>query len=674
LADRHRTFVQPAGGNSVWNSPRLLLWGGVIWCILVMAGYYYVHKPVRPENVAALVLPVARLLAALGLAGVAGGLGRRLYKAGYLAPLERFAIQAALGWGTLGLIWYGLGWLGGYNRIIAWGGLLTGAFFLRREILAWLEELKAQVTIWNDFSRLGRVLVAIAGFQIIGQLLLSLAPPVRWDALVYHLELPRRYLEAGGLAFLPWNPHGGQPQLAEMIYTWGMGLGGAQTAAVLGWLFQTILLVGIAGTATRIAGPGVAWPAVIALLSGYSFRWLMSAAYSDGLAALFGYASLALVLYWIEEPRDEVLVLSGLLAGFAVFSKLTAGILLFSLAAGVLTLSKLNLPGKGKRIFLFTAPALAVLAPWLLANTFSTGNPLYPYLYPTAWIMPDRLEFFRSLGTGAGWQALYLPLAVTWFGLDTNPVTGMAAYASDLGPVLVLLAVPGVAFHLRHPHGRLLAAWLACGWIGMAVGGWYSPLLYQTRLYFCLLPAAALAAGLGWQYLNQVAADGVRMRIVLGSLVILVSGLGLWQDLEQLSRLNPLQVLFTSRGEEAFLDESLGSYGEAMAVLDRLPSEDRALFLWEPRGLYAPRTAVPDSWIDRWYLDRAGGQDPAEILQNWRSQGFTHMLVNRSGAEYERTQRAALTPSDWQAFDSLLQSLPAPEFTGRDHLLYRLTP
>src|SRR3990170_2294225 len=265
-------------------------------------------------------------------------------------------------------------------------------------------------------------------------------------------------------------------------------------------------------------------------------------------------------------------------------------------------------------------------------------------------------------------------LVATWFGVDGVRVSGMVTYGADLGPLLVLLAVPGVIIGRKVRMIRLVMLWMLAGWLAMVVFGGLSPLLFQTRLYFVLTPAAVLAVGWGWKELSAVQTIGIRLGRVLAVLVILVVGLCAWQDALALVRFNPAGVLTGVYPKQAYLEARLGGYAAAMRAVQSLPPEARTLFLWEPRGLYAPLSAQPDAWIDRWFLERRTSRSTPAILDSWRSQGFTHLLVYRSGAEFERQERGEYRSIDWQEFDRLIAELPSLLDLDGVYQLYSLSP
>ena len=113
---------------------------------------------------------------------------------------------------------------------------------------------------------------------------------------------------------------------------------------------------------------------------------------------------------------------------------------------------------------------------------------------------------------------------------------------------------------------------------------------------------------------------------------------------------------------------------KAMEAVRNLPEETQTIFLWEPRGLYAPSEAQPDIWIDRWYLDHLSFEGNDEILKKWRTDGFSHILIYKAGADFERENREDIPISNWQDLDALLAGLTLQEDIGGKYQLYSMKP
>ena len=128
------------------------------------------------------------------------------------------------------------------------------------------------------------------------QLLIALAPPLKWDALTDHLELPRRYLAAGGIIFLPDQPLWGEPQLVEMNYTWALNLFNLSTPTTLNWIIGILFILGLQGVVARLTNQTASWMAVAALLVGVTTRGLLRWGYVDLFSAFYGLAILILLI------------------------------------------------------------------------------------------------------------------------------------------------------------------------------------------------------------------------------------------------------------------------------------------------------------------------------------------------------------------------------------------
>jgi len=646
----------------------------LLWVFVVIIGYYLIHKPILREEALAVSRSLGNLGVGLALVGLAGGIGQHYLKAQSLNPLERFSIQAAAGFGFIGVFWLCVGLLGGFNPIIAWFCISIGYIIFWRDSVLWIKQLKFLRELWIKSGKLGKSIGIISIVFLSIQLLFTLVPPTAWDALMYHLELPQLYLSAGRFEFISWNPYWGQPQLGEMLYTLGIALNSLETAAVIGWIVQVVLLLGLLGMISKITDVSSAWIGVAALMAGYTFRWMMSAAYVDGLAALYGFAALVCIVTWFNERAYYWLIWAAVFAGLALWGKLTAGVLLISLILVILTEERWRSINAWKIAAGVVLLATLVFFPWLLITTANTGNPFYPLILPTAYTSPERLGYFEGFGEGYFWNSLLLPLSATWFGVDTARVSGMPTFAADIGPLLITLAIPGLVIWRRERIGRIVAIWMIVFWVAIVLGGWYSSLLWQTRLYFVLFPAFCIAAGLGWYSLSKYSVQRIRLGRFIAALVVIVLGLSLLQDLKILNKYNPTGVLVGEISEYEYLNGRLGSYMKAMEAVRNLPEETQTIFLWEPRGLYAPSEAQPDIWIDRWYLDRLRFDGNDEILKKWRTDGFSHILIYKAGADFERENRDDIPISNWQDLDALLADLTLQEDIGGIYQLYSMQP
>jgi hypothetical protein len=668
-------IVQQAQSDTTFNIHSKVIFVVILlWVFMVITGYYLIHKPILREEALAVSRSLGNLVVGLAIVGLAGGIGRHFLNVQSLNPLERFSIQAAVGLGLIGMFWLCAGLLGGFNRTIAWLSISIGYIIVWRGSVLWIKQLRYLKELWSDSGKLGKTIGIIGIVFISIQLLFTLVPPTEWDALMYHLELPQLYLSAGRFEFISWNPYWGQPPLGEMLYTLGLALNSLESAAVIGWIVQVVLLLGLLGMITKITDVSSAWVGIAALIAGYTFRWMMSAAYVDGLAALFGFAALLCLVTWVNERTNYWLNWLGILAGFALWGKLTAGVLLITVILVILTEESWRSINAWKISARVVFLAILVFIPWLLITTANTGNPFYPHFFPTAFTSPERLSYFKEVGEGYFWNSLLLPLSATWFGVDTARVSGMPTFAADIGPLLITLAIPGMIIWRRERIGRIVAIWMIVFWVAIVFGGWYSSLLWQTRLYFVLIPAFCIAAGLGWYSLSKSSVMRIRLGRFIGAFVVIALVLSLLQDLKILTKFNPTGVLMGEKSENEYLNGKLGSYMMAMEAVRNLPEENRTIFLWEPRGLYAPSEAHPDIWIDRWYLDRLRFDGNDEILKKWRTDGFSHILIYKAGADFERDNRTEIPNSSWQDLDALLASLTLQEDFGGIYQLYSMKP
>ncbi len=653
-----------------------------LWLAALVAGYYVIHKPMSPGLAFSLVRLAWQVGIALAIISVAGGIGRRFLSKISLHPLAALALQAGFGFGLLSLAMLAAGYAGLFRPLFTGLGLFVLGVLFWRDILSWWRNWRALGTLWQSSDWFGRsaggLVLLILGFT----LLTALAPPLKFDALVYHLALPRHYLLEGRMVYVPQIMFWGMPQTAEMLYTWAMSLGGEPAAVVLGWLVGLVALLGLLGLTTDRLGVGPAWASLAALICGFTLSTGLAWGYNDWWVLLFGLGFLISLSLWLEDHSTGLLALAGLFAGIALSTKYTAGILL--ICGGVVILWTWKSLGFGfrplKSLFQFGLPAVLVVIPWLLKNWLATGNPFYPIVFPAGAMSSLRLALYQGGEVWGNWlDFVLLPVRSTLMGIEGGP-----GYNASIGPLLVGLGLAAVlSWPALDERQRLLVRLSTLvtltGFLVWMVAGRFSSYLLQPRLYLSFFSALAVLAGAGYAGFSRLNLSGVRLGRVTGFLVLLVLGLNTFETGLQAIKQGAAKAVLGLSTPDQYLADNLGWFGPAMQSLNKLPVGSRVLMLWEARSLYCLPVCEPDEIIDRWLRDRYEGRSstpasPEEILQSWKGTGYTHLLFHKLGADFIRSQSSSDQAGDWQALEALLRRLHLVQNIGDTYLLYRIAP
>lgn len=623
--------------NNKQTSRILLLLCLALWIVFILLGYYYVHKPLNLDILGKLLPVMLDLAAGMGVVALSGGVGRKLCKCSSLSSLERTAVQAALGALIVGLLWILVGVLHLYFRWLTWLIFGAGLIFLRKDILGWFKDLGDLQRLWTGAGKLEKGIAVCMGALVVFQLLYAQAPALKWDALTYHLQLPRQYLDGGGLVFVHENPYWGHPQLAEMLYTFAYSLNRAETAAITGWGFGVLFFIGLTGFACRLVESfgkrthsiHAAWIASAAVLTGYTARYLLGWAYTDLFAALFGLSAVITFLMWVDEKADSWLRWAFLFGAVAATVKWTNGVVLIGFILCLPFLVK-KMRIKPSLIIQVFAIALAVALPWLVKNWAFTGNPLYPYLIPSGEFSSERVGLANGGFAGIkAWERIFLPFAITFMGVDTA-----AGFNFDPGPLLLLLGVPGLIACWKEEKTRLLLIMTLPSAFVIGVLSIWMGHLVQPRLFLSMLGIFGVFAGFGWVQLQDMVLLSVRMRRIAGAAIVIVLGFCAVQDAIQFVEMNPALALISTSYQEEYLEKGLGVYQDAVEQVNALPADEKVMMLWEPRGLYMPLNSQPDLWIDRFQTDVREIGSAEKIVEKWCEKGFSRVLIYKLGEDF----------------------------------------
>ena len=648
----------------------------LLFLTIIISLYYVWHKPLVTLEVVQYVRSSWQFTSALCILALGGGIGRRLAR-NVLPGLTQMTIHVGLGCGILGIINLAIGAFLGVNSILTCFFLLLLFTVFWRDVLGWCSSVWEVRIVWNESTLWGRWIAAGLATILVMTLMVALAPPLKFDSLVYHLTLPHFYKMVGEIEYTPWLIYWGMPQTGEMLYTLATALAGVEAAATLGWMLGVLAIFGVAGYLYDRIGSIAAWAGVAALTAGFTLSSSLAWAYVDWIVLLFGFCVLVLMETWGSTGEKQKLILAGVFAGFALGTKYTAGtILLAGITLIILKFSQRR--SSFKVVFLeslqFILPSVIITLPWWIKNILGTGNAFYPFLTSAGAMDKFRLDFYHIPIWGNWRDAFLLPIMASLTGVEGAP-----GYNASIGPLLLglslcaLLGLKGWTENERLlVHNSFVI--VLVGITVWAVAGRMSGYLLQSRLFFVVFPAFAVLAGVGFNVISQVHGAGIRFGRVAAALVLLVYGFSVLEVGRNSLRQNVPQMIFGTISSEQYLEDNLGWYSVAMRAINTLPEDSRVLMLWEPRSLYCLPKCVPDEVIDRWKHDYFTWKNQEAIIQNWRASGYTHLLFYRFGANFVRQHDHRYLSSDWDALDSLLAKLPELNDFGETYILYSLIP
>lgn len=662
-----------------------LRFGMMAWLLFVSLAYVYTHKAISPQMLLAIIKNIWVLILAVLFLSLSGGLGCKIltffshhYPAGQLHLGEDwdddepfFAIAIGLGISSLFILL-----VGGLIGATAWVfGLL--AFVLA--VWLWRDVGKFWMQVGRVWLRLSpvqvveKVLAFFSALVILLNLSVALAPPLAFDALVYHLTLPLRYLQVGQIVYNPEIMFWGMPQQAEMAYLFVLAIGRESAPAVLTWSLGLLTMLGLAGHLNRTFDRLTAWFAVTTVLSGFTFSRLLGLAYAEWFLLFYA-------LVWWQVLRRTLLpgagrgwlILLSVVAGFALSLKYTAGTLV------LLTILALFLRGRSWKenladILLFGSVVTVVSLPWWVKNFVWTGNPFYPLLFPAGAMDSIRYDFYHNIPSSLTLlQALGFPWYITVWGVD-----GKLGPSASIGPLL--LAFWPLAYldwrTWTKEQQRLIGLatlLLLAGFALWVVAGSQNNLLVQTRLFIVIFLPWIFLASAGFQATLRIRLASIRLGRIALTIVFMFLAFNVFETFSDVLPMRTIEANFGLFSRENYLTHNLGGLYSASEIIQQLPNESRVVMLWETRSFYCVPRCDSDEIIDRWYHEARLHNTTAEIRTAWLEQGYTHMLIWESGFEFVRDfDNAKFNQRDWLLLKELREMLGPGQQIG-DYTLYPL--
>ena len=595
---------QPCEPPAAHGAPRLLAIGIAAWLLLVLVVYYRqlfvaglwvdgVGYPDVGQSLLRTGLPYWReafwrSASGLGSAALvcAAMLAAGSWTSRWLLPrsavgVERWVLIYATGAGVLAYLLFGLALAGLYQpavvraliAVMALAGLAPMRYggVTRRSArgsrfagLFAVARVRGADRVW--------MVITLATFLLAA--LCALAPETEYDALWYHLELPRRWLATGRPVDDITEYVSLYPLTWELLFGAALAFDGTMAARLVHWSTLPVTAAAAALLARRMVPSASAWLTAAVFVTAPTIFWEATTTYVD--LAMTVHAGLGVyALVRAGRTRDQSwLAVAAVQLGLGAATKhLSLLVTAVALGAFVLWHARQSLTAAVRSAALVGATAMLITSPWYARAWHASGNPIFPEMHnvfgakpPERWdrLTESGLERFKDrFGPRTTRELAALPWDMTMHG---------TRYGGTFGPIVlaVLPAALLVAARVR------MARWFLAGSVAYLII-WASPLSsfqlrFLTPVWWTLAPVAACGLGL---VLHRAGEVHRLLRLAVLSLVatVLLLNLPPWTVLHEGDRRGwtgwlthivrewPVGVVVGGVSRDAFLAQHVPTYG-----------------------------------------------------------------------------------------------------------------
>ena len=525
-----------------------------------------------------------------------------------------------------------------------------------------------------------------------------------YDALSYHLQLPREWILLGRISETPHNAYGYLPNGVEAAFMHLGVLRGSGHHSAVACQLLSALLAGLAAYNTaRVARailpgdesnrlvPGLA--ATLLLLT----PWVIvvgSLAYDETATMVCLSAALLLLLTHRDLPGKSALVI-GLLLGGACLAKLSSGpliVLPMAVCCAYLVPARRWFP----TILLVAAGGLIIMAPWLIRNWMWTGNPTFPFLSTILGTGPWLSEQHDAWRSAHGGTSFGNALAALWnefLRQGMGPAPAAEPWKMQwsimpwlaMGGLVMILTRTGLKRETRSGTIALLLYGAA------TVLAWM--FLTHAKARFLLPLAIPMSVLIAVAATMLSSSTGARRGVVLGTWILAIIPLWIFSGEGNGQPTWGIAKEYVLRGdyEKALMDQATDNQQRtemlklgtpALVINQLLPEDSRILLIGEAAPYHLDIGEFPGDRIvyntvwSRGPLEElvSEGTAPFTWVDELRERGFTHVFVKPS--MLDRWSRSGWLPEQLSAprITALGRNLKAMHQFRDGSLLFRIPP
>lgn len=362
-------------------------------------------------------------------------------------------------------------------------------------------------------------------------------PELAFDALWYHLTLPKIFLDEHQISFIPGGLlyYSAMPKLGEMYYLTSLALGSEVIAKFIHFLFGILTTIAIYKISRKYYSEKISTLVSLLFYSNLVVAWLSITAYIDLTRAFFEVMAFWAFLNWCEKRDKKWLINTSIFLGFAIATKLLA---IGSLFIFLILMLYIFLSERKKRGFSLASTGLVLALgslliplPWFMFSYLNTGSFFYPFfssIYPVS-------QSLKLLNPFTFLSEIFI--------IFTQAVDPISPVYLSLFPAAIIL------YKKFSKVGKIILIYSL-----LAVAVWYfTPRTGGGRFMLAYLPVISLLVG---EILNLLQKQNARLlyKFTVG-LIILTSLITLGIRSYENSKYSP--VVFGLQSKEDFLIKNL---------------------------------------------------------------------------------------------------------------------
>lgn len=471
---------------------------------------------------------------------------------------------------------------------------------------------------------LQKVLMGVFALTVVLTFAVCFLPEIGHDALSYHINLAKIFSLRGNFDPISYDMKSFRTLFMPCLYTLGIFFKSVTLAKLMHWISGILLCFFLAFWLKRKSVSAVvSWLMALMLLLTPTLFNQFTTTYTDAASTLFCFTAFYLFLRAREKTGMALYLISGLLMGTAIGSKLLTAMVPLSMGLVSLIQCVRSKEEDRRQIFqgllLFSLGIGISCSYWFLRNYLFTGNPLYPFF--SRWLggMPGEANAENTFILSMGLPKTFLNYLL----IPLNTVIYPDPFDRHhwIGPFYLFMLPFAVRGALQDRRQAGFA--LSCCWIVVSLWFYMSQ---NVRYLLPVFPLYLFSAGIGLSSFLNSSPRLILKRAVLAGIVlnlVLLFAVGCRHY-----RVH-FQALLRGWDSAAYLQRLERTYPAALWVNRHLPRDAKIFSAEEVRQFYFDREmVVAEALFDK---DAISPEIlPEQLADHLKRRGFTHVLRTRN--------------------------------------------